>query len=128
MDFHIKILDGYEQISMYTLKRGLYVVSEARQIGLKMRNSWFTVKGLLILGSRKHSSGYMHLLLGGGAFVHGQYHCKLELLGVLTLEIRAGSLGPSAITWSSYNVAMVSICGYEIDRGKLRPSFQCECP
>ena len=32
-------------------------------------------------------------------------------------------LGPSAIAWSSHSVAMVSISSYEIDREKLRPSF-----
>ena len=31
-------------------------------LALKIRNSCFTVKGLLILGLRKHSSGYLRLL------------------------------------------------------------------
>ena len=53
---------------------------------------------------------------------------NLELLAVLILEVRAGNLGPSSIAWSFYSVAMVSISSDEIDRGKLRPRFQCESP
>ena len=62
------------------------------------------------------------------AFVHGEYHCKFELWGVLALEARTGNLGPSAIAWSSYSVAMDSISSYEIDKGKLRPRFQFKSP
>ena len=32
------------------------------KLALKMRNSWLTVKGLLILGLRKHLYGYWWLL------------------------------------------------------------------
>ena len=46
----------------------------------------------------------------------------------MTLEFRAGNLGPSAIAWTSYSVAMVSISSYEIDRGKLHPKFHCQSP
>ena len=37
-------------------------------------------------------------------------------------------IAKTSIAWSSYGVAMVSISSYEINRGKLRPSFQCESP
>ena len=47
---------------------------------------------------------------------------------LLALEVGAGNLGPSAIAWSSYCVAMVSTSSYEMDRGKLRPNFLCESP
>ena len=46
----------------------------------------------------------------------------------LALAVRGSNLHQSAIAWSSYSVALVSICSYEIERGKLRPSFQCESP
>ena len=46
----------------------------------------------------------------------------------MELEVRAVNLGPSAIAWSSYSVAMVSISSYEIDMGKLCPNFQFEVP
>ena len=46
----------------------------------------------------------------------------------LALEARACNLGLSAIAWSSYSVAMISISGYEIDKGKLCPTFQYESP
>ena len=62
------------------------------------------------------------------AFVHGYYHCKLELRAVSTLEARAGNLGPSTIAWCSYSVAMVSISSNEIDGGKLHPKFQYQSP
>ena len=39
------------------------------------------------------------------------------------MEVGAGNLGPSTIAWSSYSVAMVSICSYGIDSENLRPSF-----
>ena len=47
------------------------------------------------------------------AFVHGSYHCKFELLGVLTLEAVGETLGPSTIVWSLDSAVMVSILSYE---------------
>ena len=92
------------------------------KLALKMRNTWLTVKGLLILGLRKHLYGYLWLLF----MANITENLKSELL--LTLEFRAGNLGPFAIAWSSYSVAMVSISSYEIDRGKRHPKFQCQSP
>ena len=51
---------------------------------------------------------------------------KRELCAVLALKVRAGNLGQTIIAWSAYSIAMVSIFSYEIDRGKLPPSFQGE--
>ena len=79
------------------------------------------MKGLLILGLRKHSFGYLWLL----SMANMTVNLNSDLLA---LEIRASNLGPSAIAWGSHNVAFVSKSTYEMDRGKLRPSFLCESP
>ena len=68
-------------------------------MAVNMRNAWFLVKGLLILGLRKHSSEYLH----------GKRHLKLEFLSVLASGARAGNLGPSAITW---NIHLSRQCCY----------------
>ena len=48
---------------------------------------------------------------------------NLNFLSVLSLEAVTGNLDPSAITWSSFSVVMVSIPSYEIDRGGFVPIF-----
>ena len=42
------------------------------------------------------------------------------------LEARAGNFGHSAIAWSSYGVAMVSISSYEIFSESFVPIFQAK--
>ena len=57
-----------------------------------------------------------------------EFRENLNFQVLLASEVRAGNLGPSTIAWSSYSAAMVSMSSYEIDKEKLRLSFQCKSP
>ena len=135
MDFDTNFWDGDAHVYVCPLERGCSVVSEARQVSLdswkfsKLRWSSWKLIGLkteeLLIHSERFVDSWIEETLVWilVAFVHGYYHCKLEFWVVLTLEVRAGNLGPSTIAWCSYSVAMVSKSSYEIDRGKLHPKF-----
>ena len=81
--------------------------------------SAFTLKCLLIFGSRRDSSGYVRLLFMATS-ISGNFN--FEVFQLLVSEVPAGNLGPSAIARSSYSVAMFSITSYEIDTGKIHES------
>ena len=140
MDFHIKIWEGNEYVYVRPLEWGCGIVSEARQatldleiliaasdccsevhgskLAIKMRNSWPVHSDRFVDFWIEET--FLWILV---AFVHGLYHCNLELWAVLALEVRAGNLGQSAIAWSSLSVAMVSISIYEVDRESVIPNF-----
>ena len=106
--------------------------SHSRQLEILIAASKFVEangikrKELLVQGERFVDSWIKETFIWIlAAFVQSKYYCKLELSGVSALEYRAGNLSQSAIAWSSYSAAMVSISSYEIDRRKLRPNFQC---
>ena len=115
LDFHIKLWDGNEQISVCALKGCLGLVSEARQANLDSLTfsllrwkSWKLItllnEELLVQGERFVDSWIKETFIWIlAAFVHVIVNLNFEVYW----RLEPATLGPSAIAWSSYSVAMV---------------------